>query len=73
MCRNIKNLRDVDHPPTDEQIIDTALQYVRKVSGIPSTSSWNAEIYNQAVKDIATATKRLLEDLVIIPREKPDP
>jgi hypothetical protein len=72
MCRNIKQLRNGEDPPSDEEIIAAALQYVRKVSEYPSPSRLNAEIYNQAVKDIAAATKRLLEDLVIIPREKPD-
>jgi hypothetical protein len=72
MCRNIKKLRNRDHPPSDEEIIEAALQYVRKVSGYRSPSRLNTEVYNQAVEDIATATRRLLEDLVIIPRKKPE-
>jgi hypothetical protein len=72
MCRNIRKLRSGDRPPTDEEIIEAALQYVRKVSGYQSPSRLNADVYAQAVEDIATATKRLLEDLVIIPRKKPE-
>ncbi len=69
MCRNIKNLRNEEHPPSDEEIIEAALQYVRKVSGYRSPSKMNAEVYNQAIEEIAQATRRLLEDLVIIPRK----
>lgn len=69
MCGNIKNLRDVDYPPTDEQIVDAALQYVRKVSGYRKPSRVNMEVYDRAVEEIAEATKRLLEDLVILPKK----
>jgi hypothetical protein len=72
MCRNIKKLRKDEGPPSDEEIIEAALQYVRKVSGYRTPSRMNAEIYSQAVEEIATATRRLLEDLVIIPRKKPE-
>ena len=72
MCRNIRNLRKDEGLPSDAEIMEAALQYVRKVSGYRSPSRMNAEIYSQAVEDIATATRRLLEDLVIIPRKKSD-
>ena len=72
MCRSIRKLRSDDQPPSDEEIIEAALQYVRKVSGYRSPSRLNTEVYNQAVEDIAIATRRLLEDLVIIPRKKPE-
>lgn len=71
MCRNIKNLRNEDHPPSDEEIIEAALQYVRKVSGYRSPSKLNAEVYKRAVEEIGEATRRLLEDLVIVPKKKP--
>ena len=71
MCRNIKNLRNSDNVPTDEEIMEAALQYVRKVSGYRKPSRLNNDVYNQAVEEIMLATKRLLEDLVIIPRTKP--
>ena len=35
MCRNIKTLRNPITPPTQEEVTLAALQYVRKVSGIP--------------------------------------
>jgi hypothetical protein len=62
------SLRNVDHPVSDDEIIEAALQYVRKVSGYRSPSRMNLEVYEKAVEEIATATKRLLEDLVIIPK-----
>ena len=71
MCRNIKNLRNSNDSPTDEEIMEAALQYVRKVSGYRKPSRLNTDVYNQAIEDITIATKRLLEDLVIIPRAKP--
>jgi len=38
MCRNIKQLRRLEAPATDEELSDAALQYVRRVSGyrVPS-------------------------------------
>jgi hypothetical protein len=71
MCRNIMNLRNGENPPSDEEIFEAALQYVRKVSGDRTPSQLNRDVYNRAVEEITAATKRLLEDLVIIPRTKP--
>jgi len=71
MCRKIKNLRNSNDSPTDEEIMEAALQYVRKVSGYRKPSRLNTDVYNQAIEDITIATKRLLEDLIIIPRAKP--
>ena len=70
MRRNKKEPGDEQGPRTDEEIIEAALQYLRKISGTRSLSRLNMDIYNQAVEDIAAATRRLLEDLVIIPRKK---
>ncbi len=39
MCRNIKRLRHADHPPTDAELHDAALQFVRKISGFHAPSS----------------------------------
>lgn len=64
MCRNIKNLRRPDGPPTDEELRDAALQFVRKVSGYRQPSRANAEAFEQAVADVAAATRTLFNDLV---------
>jgi hypothetical protein len=72
MCRNLKKPRDGEDPPSDEEILEAVLQYIRKISGYRSPSHLDAEVYNQAIEDITAATRRLLEDLVIIPRKKPE-
>jgi hypothetical protein len=69
MGRNIKNLHNVDHPASDDEIIEAALQYVRKVSGYRSPSRIDLEVYEKAVEEIAAATKRMLDDLSILPKK----
>jgi hypothetical protein len=66
MCRSIKTLR----PPMTEHVTDAdihaaALQYVRKVSGFRTPASHNDEVFARAVDDIAEATRRLLDGLVV--------
>ena len=52
-------------PATDEEIEAAALQYVRKVSGHRKPSRVNQAVFDAAVKEIATATSRLLDELVV--------
>jgi hypothetical protein len=63
MCRSIKTLRRADAPATDNEIREASLQYVRKVSGFRQPSRANAEAFDQAVDEIATASQRLLESV----------
>jgi hypothetical protein len=63
MCRNIKQLRQPDQPPTQEELRAAALQYVRKVSGYRVPSRLNQAVFDQAVDEIAAATQKLLEEL----------
>jgi len=65
MCRSIKTLRDPQDPPSDEEIRAAALQYVRKVSGYRAPSRVNTPVFEGAVEEIAAATRRLLDDLVV--------
>jgi hypothetical protein len=65
MCRNIKQLRSLEQPPTDEEIKNAALQFVRKVSGYRAPSRANEAAFNQAVEAIARTTRTLLDNLVI--------
>lgn len=58
-------MRDPQDPPSDEEIRAAALQYVRKVSGYRAPSKANASVFDGAVEEIALATKRLLDDLVV--------
>jgi len=63
MCRNIKTLRVPQGRATDQEIAEAALQYVRKVSGYRKPSRLNQAVFDAAVEDVATATRRLLESL----------
>ena len=64
MCRNIRPLHNFDPPATEEEIHDAALQYVRKISGYNKPSQANAEAFERAVEEVATASARLLAELV---------
>jgi hypothetical protein len=59
MCRSIKTLR-TEESVTDDDMRAAALQYVRKISGFRQPSRANAEVFDQAVAEIAAATDRLL-------------
>lgn len=64
MCRNIKTLFNYDPPATEEEIIASARQYVRKVSGYTRPSLANEHAFEEAVLEVAGATRRLLDSLV---------
>jgi len=66
MCRSIKQLRQSDVTPTEEEIHAAALQFVRKVSGYRQPSKRNQEAFDSAVNEIANATQRLLAELETI-------
>ncbi len=61
MCRNIKTLRQPEHPPSDEEIQLAALQYVRKISGFRKPSKANQAAFDQAIEDISEATRLLFK------------
>ena len=61
MCRNIKQLRQPEQPPTEEEVRLAALQFVRKVSGYRVPSRANQQAFEQAVSEISEATQRLLD------------
>jgi hypothetical protein len=65
MCRSIKTLRNAEPPATDEDIDAAALQFVRKVSGFRQPSKANQEVFDSAVDEVAEATRRLLNSLVV--------
>jgi hypothetical protein len=64
MCRNIRNLHNFEPPTTRDEIRSAALQYVRKVSGMQKPSRANEAAFEQAVEAVASATERLLAELV---------
>ena len=65
MCRNIKKLRRHEVEPTDEELRDAALQFVRKISGYHQPSRANEETFDSAVVEIADASRRMFDRLVI--------
>ena len=65
MCRSIKKLRFDDRQVTVVEVEEAALQYVRKVSGFRKPSQANEAAFNEAIDEIAQATQKLLDSLVI--------
>ena len=63
MCRNIRKLRQPERPPTEQELEEAALQFVRKVSGYRKPSKANEGAFNDAVSEISMATRRLFDNL----------
>ena len=63
MCRSIKTLRNADPPATNVEVREAALQFVRKISGYRQPSRTNAPAFDQAVDEVALATRILLDAL----------
>ena len=63
MCRNIRTLYNFDPPATDEEIRASALQYVRKVSGLTRPSKVNAPAFDHAVREVSRVTRELVDAL----------
>lgn len=64
MCRNIKTLANFCPPATDDEIQASALQFVRKLSGMNKPSRANEEVFNRAVNDVTAAARQLVASLV---------
>ena len=64
MCRNIRTLFNFEPPPTELEIRDAALQFVRKLSGFNVPSQANAAAFDQAVAAIAAEARTLIRSLV---------
>ena len=64
MCRNIRTLHNFAPPASAEEVQEASLQYVRKISGSTKPSQANAEVFEQAVREVEAATQRLLDGLV---------
>ena len=71
MCRNITTLRGLEPVATPEEIEAAARQYVRKVSGVQSTTPQTEEAFERAVTHVTEATAALLATLP--PRRQPPP
>jgi hypothetical protein len=64
MCRNIHTLYNFEPPATEDEIRGAALQYVRKISGFTKPSQANEAAFERAVDAVASATARLIDELV---------
>lgn len=71
MCRNITTLRGLDPAATPQEIEAAARQYVRKVTGVQSTSAATEAAFERAVAVVAAATTEVLAALP--PRKNPPP
>jgi hypothetical protein len=71
MCRNITTLRGLEPEATPIEIEAAARQYVRKISGVQSTSTRTSEAFERAVAQITVVTAELLAELP--PRQQPPP
>lgn len=63
MCRNIRTLHHFKPPATESEIRASALQYVRKLSGMNRPSQANAAAFEDAIEEVAAATRRLFDRL----------
>jgi hypothetical protein len=63
MCRNIKTLANFEPPATDDEIRASALQFVRKLSGMNSPSRANEAAFNTAVDEVMASAHRLIHSI----------
>ena len=64
MCRNIKTLFNFEPPATTDEVNASALQFVRKLSGMNKPSKANEEVFELAVERVAAAAQEMLNTLV---------
>ena len=63
MCRNIKTLFNFDPPATTDEVQASALQFVRKLSGMNKPARANEEAFHLAVERVAAAAQEMLNTL----------
>jgi hypothetical protein len=60
----------MDHPVTEQEIYEAALQYVRKVSGYRKPSKVNEEAFNKAIEEVAESTRKILANLKTVESQR---
>jgi hypothetical protein len=65
MCRNIKTLHHFKPPATRDEVGASALQYVRKLSGMNQPSKANQAAFDKAVEKITNVTLQLFDELEV--------
>ena len=63
MCRNIKTLANFEPPATEDEVHASALQFVRKISGMTRPSRANEAVFERAVDEVTAAARSLLTSL----------
>ena len=63
MCRNIKTLANFQPPATPDEIRASALQFVRKLSGMNRPSRANEAAFNRAVDEVTASAERLIASI----------
>jgi hypothetical protein len=63
MCRNIKTLANFEPPATDDEIRASALQFVRKLSGMNRPSRANQLAFDRAVDAVSEAAQQLVRSI----------
>lgn len=61
----------MDHPVTEQEIYEAALQYVRKVSGYRKPSKVNEEAFNKAIEEVAESTRKILSTIITVNNTDP--
>jgi len=65
MCRNIKLLHHFEPPATPTEVRESALQYVRKLTGMRAPSRANEKAFDRAVEEVTAAMQRLFDALEV--------
>ncbi|MGH2364538.1 MAG: DUF2277 domain-containing protein [Chloroflexota bacterium] len=65
MCRSIRTLANFEPPATETEIRASALQFVRKLSGMSRPSHANELAFQRAVDDVTSAAARLMDTLAL--------
>jgi hypothetical protein len=65
MCRSIKLLHHFEPPASEEEVRASALQFVRKLTGMNKPSKANEAAFQAAVDEIAHVTFHLFEHLEV--------
>lgn len=65
MCRNIKTLHHFEPPATPEEIRASAVQFVRKLSGMNRPSKANEAAFERAIRKVQAATEELFAALEV--------
>ena len=63
MCRNIKTLFNFDPPATTDEVNASALQFVRKLSGMNKPSKANEEAFQLAFERVSAAAQEMLNNM----------